>query len=133
VFDSPMLYLLRVEMVINSSWIMPILGIQELASPKANGFCPEQTATSKDVSNPFMAVMISQKSLGYSNSPLIQVLRVGLVVNPPGYIVPTGRVIIPTGRYIVPTGSVIVATGRYVVPAGSKFVSWKKMEEYTKI
>nr|GEU68184.1 ribonuclease H-like domain-containing protein [Tanacetum cinerariifolium] len=38
VFNSPMLYLLRVEMVINSPWIMPILGIQELASPKANGF-----------------------------------------------------------------------------------------------
>nr|GEY29424.1 hypothetical protein [Tanacetum cinerariifolium] len=33
-----MLHLLRVEMVINSPWIMPILGIQELASPKANGF-----------------------------------------------------------------------------------------------
>nr|GEW09187.1 Gag-Pol polyprotein [Tanacetum cinerariifolium] len=38
VFNSPMLHLLRVEMVINSPWIMPILGIQELASPKANGF-----------------------------------------------------------------------------------------------
>nr|GEW11005.1 putative reverse transcriptase domain, ribonuclease H-like domain, aspartic peptidase domain protein [Tanacetum cinerariifolium] len=72
---------------------------------------PEQTATGKDISNPFMVVMICQKSLGYSNSPLIRVLRVGLVINPPGYVVPTGRVIIPTGRYIVPTGRVIVATG----------------------
>nr|GEV82512.1 xylulose kinase-1 [Tanacetum cinerariifolium] len=35
------------------------------------------------------------------------------------YVVPTGRVIVPTGRYIVPTGRVIVATGKYVVPAGS--------------
>nr|GEW76088.1 hypothetical protein [Tanacetum cinerariifolium] len=35
------------------------------------------------------------------------------------YIVPTGRVIVSTGRYIVPTGRVIVAAGRYVVPAGS--------------
>nr|GEZ16067.1 ribonuclease H-like domain, reverse transcriptase, RNA-dependent DNA polymerase [Tanacetum cinerariifolium] len=34
------------------------------------------------------------------------------------YVVPTGRVIVPTGRYIVPTGRVIVATGEYVVPAG---------------
>nr|GEU71363.1 hypothetical protein [Tanacetum cinerariifolium] len=32
-----MLYLLSVEMVLNSPWIMPILGIQILASPKANG------------------------------------------------------------------------------------------------
>nr|GEU58752.1 hypothetical protein [Tanacetum cinerariifolium] len=84
VFNSHMLHLLRVEIVINSPWIMPILGIQELASPNANGFCPEQTAPGKDISNPFMAVMICQKSLGYSNSPLIHVLRVGLVINPPG-------------------------------------------------
>nr|GEU78842.1 hypothetical protein [Tanacetum cinerariifolium] len=42
VFNSPMLYLLRVEMVLNSPWIMPILGIQELASPKANGSCLKQ-------------------------------------------------------------------------------------------
>nr|GEX61332.1 reverse transcriptase domain-containing protein [Tanacetum cinerariifolium] len=35
------------------------------------------------------------------------------------YIVPTGRVIVPTGRYIVPTDRVIVATNMYVVPAGN--------------
>nr|GEV77922.1 hypothetical protein [Tanacetum cinerariifolium] len=74
---------------------------------------PEQTDTGKDISNPFMAVMICQKSLGYSNSPMIHVLRVGLVINSPGYIVPTGRVMVPTGRYIVPTGRVIVTTGRF--------------------
>nr|GEU48304.1 xylulose kinase-1 [Tanacetum cinerariifolium] len=34
VFHSPMLYLLRVEMVINSLWIMPVLGTKELASPE---------------------------------------------------------------------------------------------------
>ncbi|GJW31333.1 hypothetical protein Tco_0051365, partial [Tanacetum coccineum] len=38
VFNSPMLHLLRVEMVINSPWIMPLLGTKGLASP-------EQTAT----------------------------------------------------------------------------------------
>nr|GEX50424.1 hypothetical protein [Tanacetum cinerariifolium] len=37
------------------------------------------------------------------------------------YVVPTGRVIVPTGRYIVPTGRVIVTTGRYVVPADISF------------
>nr|GEV21724.1 ribonuclease H-like domain-containing protein [Tanacetum cinerariifolium] len=80
---------------------------KELASP-------EQTTTGKDISNSFMAVMICQKSLAYSNSPMIRVLRVGLVINPPRYEVPTGRVIVPTGRYIVPTGSVIVANGRAI-------------------
>nr|GEW47530.1 hypothetical protein [Tanacetum cinerariifolium] len=40
------------------------------------------------------------------------------VDSPCGYVVPTGRVIVPTGRYVVPTSRVIVATGRYVVPAG---------------
>nr|GEX65287.1 synaptobrevin, longin-like domain protein [Tanacetum cinerariifolium] len=34
VFNSPMLHLPRVEMVINSPWIMPILGTKELASPE---------------------------------------------------------------------------------------------------
>nr|GEY76828.1 hypothetical protein [Tanacetum cinerariifolium] len=32
VFNSPMLHLLRVEMVINSPWMMPIVGTKELAS-----------------------------------------------------------------------------------------------------
>nr|GEV26311.1 hypothetical protein [Tanacetum cinerariifolium] len=50
---------------------------EELASP-------EQTATGKDVSNPFMAVMVCQKPLGYFSSPLIHVPRAGLVINPPG-------------------------------------------------
>nr|GEV18385.1 hypothetical protein [Tanacetum cinerariifolium] len=34
VFNSLMLHLLRIEMVINSPWIMPIFGTQELASPE---------------------------------------------------------------------------------------------------
>nr|GEV96067.1 copia protein [Tanacetum cinerariifolium] len=34
VFNSPMLHLLRVKMVINSPWIMPILRTKELASPE---------------------------------------------------------------------------------------------------
>nr|GEY02617.1 retrovirus-related Pol polyprotein from transposon TNT 1-94 [Tanacetum cinerariifolium] len=44
---------------------------EELASP-------EQTATGKDVSNPFMAVMVCQKPLGYFSSPMIYVPRAGL-------------------------------------------------------
>nr|GEU43625.1 xylulose kinase-1 [Tanacetum cinerariifolium] len=61
----------------NEKWLVQGGTALELASP-------EQTATGKDVSNPFMAVMIYQESLGYFNSPMIQVLRVGLVINPPG-------------------------------------------------
>ncbi|GJZ62897.1 hypothetical protein Tco_0619318 [Tanacetum coccineum] len=38
VFNSPMLLLLRVEMVINPPWIMPLLVTKGLASPKANNF-----------------------------------------------------------------------------------------------
>nr|GEX61813.1 ribonuclease H-like domain-containing protein [Tanacetum cinerariifolium] len=80
VFNSPMLYLLRVEMVINSPWIMPILGIQELASPKANGFWYVVTTGRVIVST-------------------------GRYIVPTGrVIVPTGRVIVPTGRYVVPAG-----------------------------
>nr|GEZ92383.1 hypothetical protein [Tanacetum cinerariifolium] len=45
---------------------------------------PEQTATGKDVSNPFMAVMVCQKPLGHFSSPMIHVLRAGLVIHPPG-------------------------------------------------
>nr|GEU37893.1 retrovirus-related Pol polyprotein from transposon TNT 1-94 [Tanacetum cinerariifolium] len=48
------------------------------------------------------------------------VVPTGKVIVPTGrYVVPTGRVIVPTDRYVVPTGRVIVATSRYVVPAGS--------------
>nr|GEX45065.1 putative ribonuclease H-like domain-containing protein [Tanacetum cinerariifolium] len=50
---------------------------EELASP-------ERMATCKDVSNPFMAVMVCQKPLGYFSLPMIHVPRVGLVINPPG-------------------------------------------------
>nr|GEW76600.1 hypothetical protein [Tanacetum cinerariifolium] len=52
---------------------------------------PEQTATGKDVSNLFMAMMVYQKPLGYFSSPMIHVPRAGLVINPPGYVVPAGR------------------------------------------
>nr|GEU66224.1 60S ribosomal protein L17-2-like [Tanacetum cinerariifolium] len=97
-----MLHLLRVEMVINSPWIMPILGTKELASP-------EQTALdavfSKDISlicADFSSILVKTQSSRY--------------------VVPTGRVVVPTGRYVVPTGRVVVPTGRYVVHAGNVIV-----------
>nr|GEY07110.1 retrovirus-related Pol polyprotein from transposon TNT 1-94 [Tanacetum cinerariifolium] len=61
----------------NEKWLVQGGTALELASP-------EQTATGKDVSNPFMAVMVCQKTLGSFSSPLIRVSRAGLVINPPG-------------------------------------------------
>nr|GEW51075.1 hypothetical protein [Tanacetum cinerariifolium] len=43
------------------------------------------TTLGKDISNPFMAVMVCQKPLGYFSSPMIHVLRAGLVINLPGF------------------------------------------------
>nr|GEV20559.1 putative ribonuclease H-like domain-containing protein [Tanacetum cinerariifolium] len=78
VFNSSMLHLLRVEMVINSPWIMPILGAKELAST-------EQTAPdapfSRDISlicADFSSILVKTQSSWY--------------------VVPTGRVVVPTGR-----------------------------------
>ncbi|GJT70915.1 hypothetical protein Tco_0897401 [Tanacetum coccineum] len=56
-----MFYVPRVEMVINPPWEQTLSGSQGLASP-------EQTATGKDISNPFMAVMTCQKSYSSSTS-----------------------------------------------------------------
>nr|GEV62473.1 Gag-Pol polyprotein [Tanacetum cinerariifolium] len=54
---------------------------------------PEQTATGKDVSNPFMAVMVCQKPLGYFSSPMIHVPRDGQMMmfhDPAVFGVPAG-------------------------------------------
>nr|GEX11886.1 retrovirus-related Pol polyprotein from transposon TNT 1-94 [Tanacetum cinerariifolium] len=70
VFNSPMLHLLRVEMVINSPWIMPIMGNKELASPE----------------------QMTLVSTGR------YVVPTGRVIIPTGrYVVPTCRVIVATG------------------------------------
>nr|GEY77671.1 ribonuclease H-like domain, reverse transcriptase, RNA-dependent DNA polymerase [Tanacetum cinerariifolium] len=61
----------------NEKWLVQGGTTLELASL-------EQTATGKDVSNPFMAVMVCQKPLGYFSSPMIHVPRAGLVIHPPG-------------------------------------------------
>nr|GEW28445.1 hypothetical protein [Tanacetum cinerariifolium]GEW28472.1 hypothetical protein [Tanacetum cinerariifolium] len=76
-FDGPRFHYL------NETWIVQRGTALELASP-------EQTAIGKDVSNLFMAVMVYQKPLGYFSSPMIHVPRAGLVIHPPGYVVPAG-------------------------------------------
>nr|GEX97821.1 JmjC domain-containing protein [Tanacetum cinerariifolium] len=55
----------------NDKWLVQGGMTLELASP-------EQTATGKDVSNSFMAVMVCHKPLGYFSSPIIHVSRAGL-------------------------------------------------------
>nr|GEV28626.1 ribonuclease H-like domain-containing protein [Tanacetum cinerariifolium] len=112
VFNSPMLHLLRVEMVINSPWIMPILGIQELASPKANCFWLIKSTHVAAVDSKFRNDLRFPED--YSSFPEND----SRFSNDSRYVVPTGRLIVPDGRYIVPTGSVIVATGRVIVPTG---------------
>ncbi|GKD55916.1 hypothetical protein Tco_1289303 [Tanacetum coccineum] len=47
----------EIDMVINPPWNLPFLGAKGLTSP-------EQTATGKGISNPFMAVMVCQKPYG---------------------------------------------------------------------
>nr|GEW90467.1 hypothetical protein [Tanacetum cinerariifolium] len=69
----------------NKKWLVQRGTALELASH-------EKMATGKDVSNPFMTVMVCQKPLGYFSSPMIYVPRAGLVISPPGYVVPAGRV-----------------------------------------
>ncbi|GJZ26238.1 hypothetical protein Tco_0570491 [Tanacetum coccineum] len=50
VYQLTKFHVQRVDMVINPPWNLPFLGAKGLTSP-------EQTATGKGISNPFMAVM----------------------------------------------------------------------------
>nr|GEX49841.1 hypothetical protein [Tanacetum cinerariifolium] len=85
VFNSPMLYLLRVEMIINSPWIMPILGTKELASP-------EQTTlglASSRVSTYLFEFKYADAAF-YKDIPLI-------CADFFKYVLPTGRIVVPIG------------------------------------
>nr|GEW20573.1 putative ribonuclease H-like domain-containing protein [Tanacetum cinerariifolium] len=67
---------------------------------------PEQTATSKDVSNSFMAVMVYQKPLGSFSSPMIHVPRAELVMlfyDPAVFGVPAG-LLISAGFFVAAVG-----------------------------
>nr|GEU57452.1 retrovirus-related Pol polyprotein from transposon TNT 1-94 [Tanacetum cinerariifolium] len=69
VFNSPMLHLLRVEMVINSPWIMPILGTKELASPEkmAPGSSTDAYTKTSVANNTSGLVPQRQKASDYDN------------------------------------------------------------------
>nr|GEY33155.1 JmjC domain-containing protein [Tanacetum cinerariifolium] len=84
VFNSPILHLLRVEMVINSPWIMPILRTKELASLEqmAPGLAsPRVSSYLVKVYQTYYVAAVVSKSVASSR-----------------YIVPTGRVIVGTNR-----------------------------------
>nr|GEW14131.1 uncharacterized mitochondrial protein AtMg00810-like [Tanacetum cinerariifolium] len=109
VFNSPMLHLIRVEMVINSPWIMPILGTKELASP-------EQTAP----------VATGR-----------YVVPTGRVIVPTSsYVVPTGRVIVATCRYVVPADmdldtAHMMDTSKVLMFKPGEFEIWRmRIEQY---
>nr|GEY92748.1 hypothetical protein [Tanacetum cinerariifolium] len=59
VFNSPMLHFLRVGMVINSPWIMPILGTKELASPEQTAPGKEEKCGAQDAAEKIKAVTLS--------------------------------------------------------------------------
>nr|GEU48221.1 hypothetical protein [Tanacetum cinerariifolium] len=89
VFNSHMLHLLRVEMVIDSPWIMLILRTKELASP-------EQMATDAAFSRDISLICADFSSILVK----IQSSR---------YVVSTGEVV-PTSMYVVPAGNVIIVS-----------------------
>nr|GEW92066.1 hypothetical protein [Tanacetum cinerariifolium] len=123
-------------MVINSPWIMPILGTTELASPEqtalvATGRCLVPTGR---VIVPTGRYVVPTDRVVVPTGRLIKSTHVAAVdsksVAGSRYVVPTGRVIVPTGRYVVPTGRVIVPTGRYVVPTGRVIVPTSRINDH---
>nr|GEY18013.1 ribonuclease H-like domain-containing protein [Tanacetum cinerariifolium] len=58
----------------------------------------------------------TEKGLSYGQK--VAKLDEGRAWLAPRYVVPTGRIVVPTSRYIVPAGRVVVPTGMYIVPAG---------------
>ncbi|GKC27705.1 hypothetical protein Tco_1034999 [Tanacetum coccineum] len=124
----------EVEMVINSPWIMPLLGTKGLA-------IPEQMATvglfNKAMKTAHYMVLegVLMKNKDVASSRDIQLIcaeflsiqvktQADWMLLQSSYFnpqVPTGRVVVPTGRYVVPAGKVIiiVSPGRLsLVPTG---------------
>nr|GEV79619.1 ribonuclease H-like domain-containing protein [Tanacetum cinerariifolium] len=73
----------------------------------------------------FVSTTSASKKMSYGDSPSYSSNTTYSVSSNSntGYVVPTGRVIVPTGRYVVPTGRVIVSTGRYIVPTDRVIVA----------
>ncbi|GJZ65823.1 hypothetical protein Tco_0622519 [Tanacetum coccineum] len=134
----------EVEMVINSPWIMPLLGTKGLASP-------EQTATvglfnkATKTANYMVLEGVLMKNKDAASSRDIQLIcaefssiqvktQADWMLLQSSYFnpqVPTGRVVVPTGRYVVPAGKVIiiVSPGRLsLVPTGRVLSPGKRFQ-----
>ncbi|GJV34079.1 hypothetical protein Tco_1394479 [Tanacetum coccineum] len=91
----------EVEMVINSPWIMPLLGTKELASPEqtATGFSKYSCQDSEQIGCCLQSSLLSILSSAGRCSFILA-----------GYVVPAGKVIIivsPGRLSLVPTGRVL--------------------------
>ncbi|GJS04352.1 hypothetical protein Tco_0320860 [Tanacetum coccineum] len=114
------------EMVINSPWIMPLLGTKGLASPNANDvWLIKSTHVSavvpKSVAGSSFPDASSTSFMCSSQDSSRLDVAVKFIFQSSRYVVPTGRVVVPTGRYVVPAGKVIiiVSPGRLsLVPTG---------------
>ncbi|GJY98736.1 hypothetical protein Tco_0516166 [Tanacetum coccineum] len=114
------------KMVINSPWIMPLLGTKGLASPEqtATGVLMKNkdAASSRDIQLICVAAALSQVSiLKLTSEYLSRNLKLTGSNSSLGEDFTSGRVKVPAGRYVVPTGkdNVIVSAGRTkVIPAG---------------
>ncbi|GJR82942.1 hypothetical protein Tco_0153727 [Tanacetum coccineum] len=139
VFNSPMLHLLRVEMVINSPWIMPLLGTKGLASPEqmATGLASPIVSSylvkayqiyscccggSKSVAGSRFPEGILMKNKDVASSRDIQLICAEFlsiqVKTQADWMLLQSSYFNPQ----VPTGRVVVPTGRYVVPAGKVII-----------
>ncbi|GJY90109.1 hypothetical protein Tco_0505305 [Tanacetum coccineum] len=132
----------EVEMVINSPWIMPLLGTKGLASPEQTatvGLFDKATKTANYMV--LEGVLMKNKDTAFSKDiQLICADFSSIQVKTQAdwmYVVPTGRVLVPTGRYVVPAGKVIiivspgrlslVLTGRVLSPGRVKWLFQDKV------
>ncbi|GJW32291.1 hypothetical protein Tco_0052323 [Tanacetum coccineum] len=103
----------EVEMVINSPWIMPLLGTKGLASPRVSSYLLFEFNKATKTANYMVLEGVLMKNKDAASSRDIQLICSefsSIQVKTQAdwmYVVPTGRVIVPTGRYVVPTGRVL--------------------------
>ncbi|GJT63465.1 ARID DNA-binding domain-containing protein [Tanacetum coccineum] len=126
----------EVEMVINSPWIMPLLGTKGLASPEQTAIVQQgyflegvlmknkDAASSRDIQlicAAFSSIQVKTKAYWM----LLQSSYFNPQVSTSRYVVHTGRVVVPTSRYVVSAGKVIiiVSPGRLSLVPTSRVLS----------
>ncbi|GJR06882.1 hypothetical protein Tco_0529866 [Tanacetum coccineum] len=136
-----------IEMVINSPWIMPLLGTKGLASPEqtttvglvtnsqrclhdsTKGLASPRFNKATKTANYMVLEGVLMKNKDAASSRDIQLIcaefssiqvktQADWMLLQSSYFNPQ----VSTSRYVVPTGRVVVPTGRYVVPAGKVII-----------